>query len=86
MEKRITPERYELRKDVHYLGQSNKLLASVVYREKDGFKYYDILINLNGRLFVVKPCSFYSPKSLNVYRWELKDIVLDIMTTDNKQD
>lgn len=75
--KTITPETYKLQDGTMILGEHDKLKCSIVYREKNGFKYFDILVDLNGRLFVVKPCSFYSQKSVNVYRWELKDLAID---------
>lgn len=80
----VKPDHYELGHDYKQLGTNERLNASIVYREINGFKFFDILVNINGRVFLMKPWSVYSPKTISIYNWSLQGVALDIIEQASK--
>lgn len=77
-EKTVKPDKYQLNSNYSIVNvDKSKLDLFVVYREKKNYRFFDIVVVVNGRLFVMKPCDFYSRKSLNVYRWTLDTLAMD---------
>lgn len=75
----VKPEKYELGHDYKQLGVNERLNAFVVYREINGYKFFDIVVTINNRVFLMKPWHIYSEKSLNVYNWELHHLAFEML-------
>lgn len=76
----VKPSVYKLQEGYVNLGSSERLTAQVVYRDVNGFKFFDLVITIGNRVFLVKPWSVYSPKTLNVYNWELNTLGLSMLS------
>lgn len=79
-DKVISPASYQLGHGYNEVVNSiDKVSANIVYREINGFKYFDIVVKFNDRVFLVKPWGIYSQKTLNVYKWLLTHAGLDLL-------
>lgn len=73
--KTIKPEKYVMREGYTAI-LTDKVKAFLVYNVKNGRMFYDIVVDLDGRLFLVKPWQLYSQKSINVYNWYVRDLAV----------